>query len=275
MPELPEVETVRRGLQRCLPGRTLRTVELRRPDLRWPMPAARLRALCGMVCDRIERRSKYLLLHFRKASTVLVHLGMSGRLSVEAAGAEPTWERHEHWRMAFDGQLARFVDPRRFGVLDVIDAEDLEHHKLLVQLGPEPLGKGFTPEFLFARTRGRTASLKAFLMDARNVVGVGNIYASEACFGAGLRPTRAAGRLTRAQCGELVAAVRKTLEHAIRKGGTTLRDYIGVDGDAGFFQRELMVYGRDGEPCRVCGTIVRRVVEGARSTFYCPKCQRV
>jgi formamidopyrimidine-DNA glycosylase len=275
MPELPEVETVRRGLEPCLVRRRLHAVELRRRDLRWPLPAAALQRLCGAVCERVTRRAKYLLLHFSSGSVVLAHLGMTGQLFVERGrGVPPEWQKHEHWRMVFDRRLVRYVDARRFGVLDVVASADLEHHKLLRSLGPEPLEDDFSAEYLFRRTRGRTASLKSFVMDARNVVGIGNIYASEACFRAGLRPGRAAGRLTREECARLVTAAREVLMAAIHAGGTTISDYVGVSQDIGAFQHELRVYGRGGEPCGVCGTSIRRRVDGARATFFCTRCQR-
>jgi formamidopyrimidine-DNA glycosylase len=249
-------------------------VELRRADLRWPLPAAALEGLCGAVCERVERRAKYLLLHFSSGSVLLAHLGMTGQLFVdEPRGGEPGWQKHEHWRMAFDRRLLRYVDARRFGVLDVVDGAALGQHKLLRSLGPEPLGEGFTAEYVFRRTRGRTASVKSFVMDARNVVGIGNIYASEACFRAGLRPGRAAGRLTREDCARLVRAAREVLRAAIRAGGTTISDYVGVSQDIGSFQHALRVYGRGGEPCGVCGTLIRRRVDGARATFFCARCQ--
>jgi formamidopyrimidine-DNA glycosylase len=176
--------------------------------------------------------------------------------------------------MRFPGRLVRYADARRFGVLDVVDEGELARHPLLAHLGPEPLEAGFSAEWLYERTRGRAVATKTFLMDAQHVVGVGNIYASEACFRAGVRPRRAVAGLTRAECERLVLAVREVLTEAVECGGTTLRDYIGVDEDAGFFRRELRVYDREGEPCVACGAPIRRVVVGARSTYYCAHCQR-
>lgn len=278
MPELPEVETVRAGLARRLPGRTLRAIHFARADLRWPMPTGPLRRLAGRRCASIERRSKYLLLHFSGPGrpVALVHLGMSGRVFVEAAAPRrdaPPWRRHEHWRMDFGGCLVRFVDPRRFGVLDLVPEARLEQHRLLRALGPEPLDPAFDAGRLHARTRGRRVALKSFLMDARNVVGIGNIYASETCFRAGVRPRRRVARLTREECQRIVDAARSVLREAIAKGGTSLRDYVSVDESPGWFQLALRVYGRGGEPCTVCATPIRRVVDGARATFYCPRCQ--
>ncbi len=279
MPELPEVETVRRGAEPHLRGRTLRAMEFRRPDLRWPMPVTALRALVGRRCTAVGRRSKYLKLHFDgpQAPIALVHLGMSGRLMVDAVTRDeprPPWRLHEHWRMDFGERLVRYVDPRRFGALDLTGGADADGHRLLRDLGPEPLEGGFDGAFLHRATRGRTASIKTLLMDARLVVGVGNIYASEACHRAGVRPGRRAGRLSRRECDALVTAVRAVLRAAIRAGGTSVRDYVGVHEDQGFFQRRLRVYERDGEPCGRCGAVIRRIVQGGRASYYCPGCQR-
>jgi formamidopyrimidine-DNA glycosylase len=281
MPELPEVETVRRGVARFVPGHRLDAVELRRHDLRFPIPVRAVRRLRGRSCTAVERRAKYLLLRFDgpRDPVAIVHLGMTGRLFVDALdaagrrGSEPAWIPHEHWRMRFGSHLLRFVDVRRFGVLDVAPADRLCRHRLLAPLGPEPLSDEFDGAALFRRSRRRKVAVKALLMDARTVVGVGNIYASEACFHAGIRPRRAAGRLTRAECERLVTAVRSVLTAALDAGGTTIRDYRGVDREAGFFKRQLMVYEREGRPCRRCATPVRRVVLAGRSTYYCPRCQ--
>lgn len=278
MPELPEVETVRRGAATHLPGRRLRSLTLRRPDLRWPMPAAALQDLVGRTCRAIDRRSKYLLLHFdgEGQPVALVHLGMTGRFLIEAStarAARPDYRPHEHWRMDFGDRLVRFIDPRRFGVLDVAAAAALPEHPLLRDLGPEPLAAGFDGAFLFEATRGRRSSVKANLMDSHLVVGVGNIYASEACWRAGVRPRRAAGSLRRAECEALAAAVVAVLQAAIDAGGTSFRDYVGVHEDAGFFARELAVYEREGEPCRRCGGTIRRTVDSGRSTYWCAGCQ--
>jgi formamidopyrimidine-DNA glycosylase len=278
MPELPEVETVRRGAAPHLLGRRLRGVELRRHDLRWPIPVAAVRALTGRRCTALERRSKYLLLHFdgKERPAAIVHLGMSGRFLVDVTtprGRRPDWQKHEHWRMDFGDRLVRFVDPRRFGMLDAVPAADLAGHRLLRGLGQEPLATGFDGPFLHRITRGRKASVKTVLMDGRLLVGVGNIYASEACWRAAVRPRRAAGSLTRRECGALADAVRAVLRAAIRAGGTSFRDYVGVAENAGFFARELAVYEREGKPCRRCGAIIRRTTDGGRSTYWCAACQ--
>ncbi len=277
MPELPEVETVRRGAEACLVGRRLEKVTLKRPDLRWPIPIQAVHKLKGRTCTAIDRRAKYLLMHMDGPGepVALVHLGMSGRLFVDIASDEPEYRLHEHWRMRFSGDhVLRFVDPRRFGSLDVTPRAELATHPLLADLGPEPLGDGFDGKALFAMSRKRKVATKVFLMDAKNVVGVGNIYASEACFRAGVRPRRQAGSLTRAECQRIADAVRAVLSDAIEAGGTTLRDYVGVGEDTGYFQRELAVYGRDGEPCRSCESPIKLIVTGQRSTYYCPRCQR-
>ncbi len=277
VPELPEVETVRRGLADRLPGHRLERVTLRRSDLRWPIPVAAVRDLAGRELEAVDRRSKYLLLRFSGdgAPIALVHLGMSGRLFLDVPKrARTPWEQHEHWRMDFGDRLLRYVDARRFGILEVTPAALLPEHRLLAHLGPEPLSEEFGAEVLFRSSRKRRVAVKSFLMDAQNVVGVGNIYASEACFRAGVRPGVAIQRTTRAQCARLADAVRSVLQDAIAEGGTTLRDYIGVDANSGYFQRYLSVYGRDGEPCAQCGTAIKRIVQTGRSTYYCPTCQR-
>ena len=206
----------------------------------------------------------------------MVHLGMSGRLFVDSIAAnqrKPPWLDHEHWRMHFDGRLMRFIDARRFGMLDVTPEISLQEHPRLIALGPEPLSLDFDGEYLFRISRKRKISIKALIMNAKLVVGVGNIYAAEACFRAGLRPRRAAGSMTRNQCKVLVSSIRAVLEEAIESGGTTIRDYRGVNQEAGYFAQQLRVYGRAGEACLGCGASIRRVVMAGRSTFYCPSCQ--
>lgn len=275
MPELPEVETVRTGLAQRLPGRTLRAVALRRRDLRWPIPVRRVRDLEGRRVEAVQRRSKYLQVFFSGPGepVALIHLGMSGRLFLEAAAPAPAWRTHEHWRMDFGDCLLRYVDARRFGALDVTAAARLERHKLIAALGPEPLDEGFDGDALHRRTRRRRVATKTYLMNAREVVGIGNIYASEACFRAGIRPGRGIHRTTRAECHRLVAAVREVLAAAIEQGGTTLRDYADVDERSGWFQLSLSVYGRAGQPCPTCRTPVKRTVQAGRATYYCPRCQ--
>ncbi|GAP64796.1 formamidopyrimidine-DNA glycosylase Fpg [Mizugakiibacter sediminis] len=270
MPELPEVETTRRGIAPHLEGHRVTRVLLRRPDLRWPIPRAIRTALPGQRIDAVERRAKYLLLH-TAAGSALLHLGMSGSLRV--LPADTPAGKHDHYDLALDsGRVLRFTDPRRFGCLLWQPAGRL--HPLLAGLGPEPLDAAFDGDHLWRLSRGRSAPVKTFLMDQGVVVGVGNIYASEALFAAGIHPKRAAGAVSRARYARLAAAVRRILAHAIARGGTTLRDFLAPDGAPGYFEQELAVYGRAGEPCRVCGTPIRAIALGQRSTFYCPRCQR-
>lgn len=270
MPELPEVETTRRGLAPHLEGRRIETVRLRRPDLRWPIAPEITTLLPGQRIQSIERRAKYLLLH-TAAGSALIHLGMSGALRVldprVPAGA------HDHYELLLDsGRALRYTDPRRFGCLLWQVPGTL--HALLAGLGPEPLGPDFDGDHLWRRARDRQAPVKVFLMDQAVVVGVGNIYAAEALFAAGIHPLRAAGRIARERYAALAAAVRAILSHAIRRGGTTLRDFISPDGLPGYFEQELNVYGRVGQPCRRCGAPIRLLRLGQRSSYYCPHCQR-
>jgi formamidopyrimidine-DNA glycosylase len=270
MPELPEVETTRRGLAPHLEGRRITGVTLRRPDLRWPIPPQVKRLLPGQAITGIRRRAKYLLLDTAPGSALL-HLGMSGSLRVLPADTPVT--AHDHVDIALDsGRVLRFNDPRRFGCLLWQTAG--ETHALLAGLGPEPLSEAFDGDVLHGLSRGRRASVKTFLMDQAVVVGVGNIYAAEALFRAGIAPGRAAGRVSRAQYAALAEAVRDILAHAIRRGGTTLRDFISPDGAPGYFEQELFVYGREGEPCRVCGQPLRSKRLGNRATAWCRTCQK-
>ncbi|THD11520.1 bifunctional DNA-formamidopyrimidine glycosylase/DNA-(apurinic or apyrimidinic site) lyase [Metallibacterium scheffleri] len=270
MPELPEVETTRRGLQPHVEGRRVLNVVLRRADLRWPIPAAIERVLPGQRIGAIERRAKYLLLH-TQAGSALIHLGMSGALRVLAPGV-PVGS-HDHYDLLLDtGRVLRYTDPRRFGCLLWQAPGTL--HPLLAELGPEPLAADFDGDYLWRRAHDRSAPIKTFLMDQRIVVGVGNIYAAEALFTAGIHPLRAAGRVSRARCAALADAVKRILEHAIARGGTTLRDFISPDGLPGYFEQELTVYGRAGLPCKRCGHTVNMITLGQRSSFYCPHCQR-
>ena len=270
MPELPEVETTRRGLAPHLIGRTVTALDVRQPRLRWPIPRALREKLPGQRIDSIERRAKYLLVH-TKAGTAILHLGMSGSLRVLPASTPIGPHDHVDWRLD-SGKILRFTDPRRFG--SQLWQPPGTVHKVLAGLGPEPLGDDFDGAYLFKRSRGRSAAVKVFLMDQAIVVGVGNIYASEALFHAGIHPKRAAGSISRARYAKLADDVKRVLEYSIKRGGTTLRDFISPDGAPGYFEQELFVYGRAGEPCKVCGTKIRAVVIGQRSTFYCPRCQR-
>lgn len=270
MPELPEVETTRRGVAPHLVGRRVSAVAVREGRLRWPVPPDLDPCLRGQRLEAVERRAKYLLFRF-PAGTLLVHLGMSGSLRVVPAGSPPG--PHDHVDLAFGERVLRLRDPRRFGSLHWVTG-DVAAYPLLARLGPEPLAEGFTPEHLHARARDRRVSAKALLMDGRVVVGVGNIYANESLFRAGIRPTRRSDRLTRADCERLTAAVKAVLTEAIACGGTTLRDFVREDGQPGYFRIALEAYGRGGEPCPRCGTAMRAVRVGQRATVYCPHCQR-
>lgn len=272
VPELPEVETVRRGLEPHWVGRRIARVVVREPRLRWPVPATLARRSAGRRVERLDRRGKYLIATLDSGDRLILHLGMSGRLFVLDA-AHPL-KKHDHVDFLLDsGHLIRFHDPRRFGAL-LWWARDEASHPLLAGMGPEPFDPAFDGEHLFRKSRGRSAPVKPFVMDGRIVVGAGNIYAAEALFRAGIRPTRAAGKLSRADCERLAQAIRCVLAEAVEQGGTTLRDFFGADGASGYFQQRLNVYGRDGEPCAVCGTTIRHLVLGQRASCYCPGCQR-
>ena len=275
MPELPEVETTRAGLAPHLVGRRVTGVVLRRPDLRGPIPVDVVETLPGQRIDAVRRRAKYLLID-TAAGSALLHLGMSGSLRV--LPADTPVRDHDHVDLQLDGdadaagRVLRFNDPRRFGCL--LWQPPGTTHPLLAGLGPEPLSDAFDGDYLFAASRGRTASVKTFLMDQKTVVGVGNIYAAEALFSAGIAPLRAAGRVSRERYGALADAVKAILRHAITRGGTTLRDFLSPDGAPGYFERELSAYGRGGEPCRRCGRPLRQAAVGQRTTAWCPHCQR-
>ena len=271
MPELPEVETTRRGLKPYLGGRRIVALELYEPRLRWPVPRRLAGQLAGQRIVRIGRRAEYLLLEL-ESGTLLLHLGMSGNLRVEPANAPRS--THDHFDLVLDSARAlRFNDPRRFGSL-LYTTDDPRRHRLLAGLAPEPFAAAFDADYLWGVTRGRRVAIKQLLMNSRLVVGVGNIYASEALFRARIRPRRAACTLSRADAKRLVRAVRTVLAQAIRAGGTTLRDYRGADGAPGYFRQRLYVYERRGQPCRRCGSPVRALTQGQRSTYYCPSCQK-
>jgi formamidopyrimidine-DNA glycosylase len=270
MPELPEVETTRAGLAPHLVGRTVTGVTLRRKNLRWAIPPPIAKVLPGERILAVRRRAKYLLVDTAPGSALL-HLGMSGVLRVLPA-ATPVGA-HDHVDVGLDsGRVLRFTDPRRFGCLLWQPAGTT--HELLAGLGPEPLADDFDGDYLFARSRGRSASVKTFLMDQGIVVGVGNIYAAEALFRAGIAPQRAAGRVSRERYSRLAQAVRDVLAYAITRGGTTLRDFLSPDSEPGYFETELLAYGREGAPCTVCGTPMKGAVLGGRATVWCARCQR-
>lgn len=270
MPELPEVETTRRGLVPKLAGKTLKQVFVRDPRLRWPVPDNLNNELAGRKLLDIRRRGKYLIFDFGGIYQ-LVHLGMSGSLRF-VDPKEPA-SIHDHVDWCFAGKLTlRLRDPRRFGA--VLLTRDPASHPLLSHLGPEPLDAEFTGATLYTASRGRKTAVKNLIMDSHVVVGVGNIYASESLFRAGIRPGRAAGRLARPDCENLAASIKTTLQGAVKAGGSSLRDYVSTDGELGYFQLHTKVYDRAGLPCKVCGTPIQRRVIGQRSTFYCPACQK-
>ncbi len=271
MPELPEVETTRRGIEPHLVGRSVAAVIVRQPRLRQRVPARLAATLTGQRIETVARRGKYLLVG-TAAGTLLLHLGMSGSLRIVADGSPP--RTHDHLDVVLDnGRCLRFHDPRRFG-LALWTTRDPLQHALLRDLGPEPLGGEFSGDYLHAKSRGRRVAVKQFIMDSHVVVGVGNIYASESLFRAGIDPRRAAGRIAAERYRRLAAAIVATLGDALRQGGTTLRDYLNSDGEPGYFSLHLNVYERDGQPCHACGTPIRLLRQGQRSSYFCPACQR-
>ncbi|MGE0628808.1 MAG: bifunctional DNA-formamidopyrimidine glycosylase/DNA-(apurinic or apyrimidinic site) lyase [Hyphomicrobiaceae bacterium] len=293
MPELPEVETVRRGLEPVMAGARIVRVTQRRPDLRFPLPDRFSARLQGRRIESIGRRAKYLLARLDRGETLLMHLGMTGRFSIIPASngtASVPFSHdaisdgaHDHLVFEFeDGSTVIYNDPRRFGFMDLIADAGMETHKLLAGLGPEPLGNSFNAAYLASRAQGKSTDLKAFLLDQRIVAGLGNIYVCEALFRVGLSPKRGAGCLVTKggrpteRCERLVPAIREVLEEAIAAGGSTLRDYRHTDGALGYFQHSFKVYGREGEPCtrEGCQGIVGRIVQSGRSTFHCRTCQR-
>ncbi|MDB5833546.1 MAG: formamidopyrimidine-DNA glycosylase [Caballeronia sp.] len=276
MPELPEVEVTRRGIEPFVTGRRVERVDVRTPALRWPIPPHLAKTMKALKIDKVERRGKYLLFETSEG-WLIVHLGMTGTLRVlRNVPRPPDAAKHDHIDVIFDDFILRFRDPRRFGAVlwharadgDVLD------HPLLAGLGVEP----FTPEFsgalMYRQTRGRKVSVKQALLAGTMVVGVGNIYASESLFRAGIRPTVAAGRVSLVRYDLLADAVRTTLAAAIEKGGSTLRDFVGSNGESGYFQLDYFVYDRAGLPCHVCGAAIKQIVQGQRSTYFCPRCQR-
>jgi formamidopyrimidine-DNA glycosylase len=274
MPELPEVETVLRGLAPHVVGKTFLGARIRDPRLRWPAPPELDHLLRGNRIRAMTRRGKYLLFHLERSGQqhgLIAHLGMSGSLRLCPSDTPP--EKHDHIDLLLEGGLClRLRDPRRFGAM--LWSDDPEGHPLLARLGVEPLSETFTGACLHKLCRGRKTDIKALIMDAHKVVGIGNIYANEALFHAGIHPRLAAGRLSRPRCDRLAAAIRETLRKAIDAGGSTLRDFVDGEGRPGYFQQTYFVYGRTGEPCRLCGHPIRQEAQGGRSTFFCPVCQK-
>ncbi|WP_461479013.1 bifunctional DNA-formamidopyrimidine glycosylase/DNA-(apurinic or apyrimidinic site) lyase [Pararhodobacter aggregans] len=287
MPELPEVETVRRGLVPAMEGKRIERAEVRRPDLRWPFPERMAERLTGAGIERLRRRSKYILADLSTGETLLVHLGMTGRMTVSGIEApyvpgqfhhtHPLPEKHDH--VVFDmsdGARVTFNDARRFGAMDLMPTDRAEAHPLLAALGPEPLGNDFHAEGLAARLKGRKGPVKVLLLDQRIVAGLGNIYVSEALHRAGIHPERAGGSIPRDGLERLVGDIRAVLAEAIEAGGSSLRDYRQADGELGYFQHSFRVYDRAGAPCPTpgCTGSVQRIVQGGRSSYYCATCQR-
>ena len=269
MPELPEVETTRRGIARHLVDRVVSGAVVRQPLLRWPVPDL-ARLLSGQTVLAVERRAKYLLIRFA-SGTLIVHLGMSGSLRLVAADTPP--RLHDHVDIVLDRYCLRLHDPRRFGAILWTTGDPLDHPRLR-DLGPEPLSDAFDGGYLHRCARGRRVAIKGLLMDGRIVVGVGNIYATEALFCAGIHPARPAQRISRQRLERLTEEVKAVLRYAIERGGTTLRDFLNEAGQPGYFAQELLVYGRAGQPCRRCGTRIRTRQIGQRASAYCPTCQR-
>jgi formamidopyrimidine-DNA glycosylase len=271
VPELPEVETTRRGIAPHILGHCVTRVVMRQPRLRWPIPRRLVKDLPGQRIEHIERRGKYLLLHCSRG-TVIIHLGMSGSLRVVDKDTPP--QAHDHFDIEFDhGQVLRLRDPRRFGAV-LWTTRPAQQHRLLRDLGPEPLSDAFSADYLYSRSRNRRSAIKTFIMDSKVVVGVGNIYANEALFLAGIRPTLAAGRISRPRYQRLVDAIKQVLRAAIRSGGTTLRDFTDSQGKPGYFQQQLLIYGKEGESCPQCGADIRLIRQAQRASYYCPHCQR-
>jgi formamidopyrimidine-DNA glycosylase len=286
MPELPEVETVRQGLIRCMVGHRLVKVDQRRADLRFPLPKDFARRVTGRTVSAIDRRAKYLLLHLDDGMVLMIHLGMSGRIVVgkQAGDAKMVGQFHHdtggrdvHDHVVFTtdhGYTVTFNDPRRFGMMDLVSSDALYDHKLLKDLGPEPLDDAFDAKTLAARLKGKRTPIKAAILDQNLVVGVGNIYACEALFRAGISPRRLAGTVQGERAARLIGAIKSVLRDAIKAGGSSLRDYVQADGELGYFQHHFQVYDREGQPCPKCRQKIKRTVQGGRSTFYCAKCQR-
>lgn len=287
MPELPEVETVRQGLSPAMEGYVIERAELRRADLRWPFPADMEARLSGARVVQLRRRSKYILADLDRGESLIIHLGMSGRMVISGVSAphvpgafhfdHPAIEKHDHVLFHMEnGARITFNDPRRFGAMDLCATSVLDAHPLLASIGPEPLGNVFHADYLASRLAGRKTPIKTALLDQRIVAGLGNIYVCEALFRAGIHPRRAAGRIGPARIAALTQTIRETLLEAIKAGGSSLRDYRQASGELGYFQHAFRVYGREGASCVTpdCPETVRRIVQSGRSSFYCPACQR-
>ncbi|PYE84561.1 bifunctional DNA-formamidopyrimidine glycosylase/DNA-(apurinic or apyrimidinic site) lyase [Pseudoroseicyclus aestuarii] len=281
MPELPEVETVRRGLLPAMEGRRILAAQVNRPDLRWPLPKRMAERLEGQEVTALRRRSKYILAELSGGETLIVHLGMSGRMLVSGAALgqfhfdHPAPEKHDHVVLDMEGGArVTFNDARRFGAMDLAPTAEVEDHWLLKALGPEPFGNAFNEAYLIGRLKGRATPIKTALLDQTVVAGLGNIYVCEILHRAGIDPRRKAGRISAQRLTTLVPITRMVLEEAIEAGGSSLRDHRQASGELGYFQHTFRVYGREGAPCPHCATPIRRIVQSGRSSFYCPTCQR-
>ncbi|WP_119417779.1 bifunctional DNA-formamidopyrimidine glycosylase/DNA-(apurinic or apyrimidinic site) lyase [Desertibaculum subflavum] len=277
MPELPEVETVCRGLRPALVGKRIARVRVMRPDLRWPLPAGLGQALTGRRVEAVDRRAKYILVRLDDANLMLAHLGMTGSMRVRPVDPTRALLPHDHVILETeDGISVTFHDPRRFGMIDLVPAAEMARHKLLAELGPEPLEDAFNAAALSAALAGKRTPIKAALLDQTVVAGLGNIYVCEALYRAGIGPRRLAQSVGGARAERLVTAIKSVLQAAIESGGSTLRDYVQADGELGYFQHRFEVYDREGQACLRCGNAheIRRIVQSGRSTFYCGRCQR-
>ncbi|MFT4959383.1 MAG: formamidopyrimidine-DNA glycosylase [Paracoccaceae bacterium] len=283
MPELPEVETVRRGLTPAMEGQTIVQADINRPDLRWPFPDQMSERLTGQKVLRLRRRSKYILIDLSGGETLLIHLGMSGRMTVSGdptgqfVRGHPPTDKHDHVVLHMDsGARITFNDARRFGSMDLMATDRADDHKLLAVLGPEPLGNDFHEQHLIDAFKGKNSPVKSALLDQRIVAGLGNIYVCEVLFRARVSPASRAGQIASKRVGTLVPIIREVLNDAIRAGGSSLKDFRQADGELGYFQHSFDVYGREGEPCRTkdCKGVVQRIVQSGRSSFYCGQCQR-
>ncbi|MEM6565728.1 MAG: bifunctional DNA-formamidopyrimidine glycosylase/DNA-(apurinic or apyrimidinic site) lyase [Pseudomonadota bacterium] len=283
MPELPEVETVRRGLMPAMEGTVIAQADVNRPDLRWPFPPHMAERLAGRRVERLRRRSKYILVDLDSGETLLIHLGMSGRMLVSGdplgqfVHDHPAPEKHDHVVLHMqNGARITFNDARRFGAMDLMETARAEEHKLLCVLGPEPLGNDFHETHLINAFKNKYSPVKSVLLDQRIVSGLGNIYVSEALFRAKIHPARKAGKISSVRVAALVPVIREVLSEAIEAGGSSLRDFRQADGELGYFQHSFDVYGREAESCRTigCPNVIKRIVQSGRSTFYCAQCQR-
>jgi len=283
MPELPEVETVRRGIAPVMEGELIANVQVNRPDLRWPFPDRMAERLKGRHVTQVRRRSKYILVDVDSGETLLIHLGMSGRILISGdpqgrfVHDHPAVQKHDH--VVFEmrsGARITYNDPRRFGAMDLLDRAGADEHPLLRDIGPEPFGNGFAPDPFFSAIKGRNSPIKSVLLDQKTVAGLGNIYVCETLFRAGIDPQTKANKLSRKRADSLVPIIRDVLSEAIEAGGSSLKDFRQADGELGYFQHSFDVYGRENEPCRTvdCKGTIRRIVQSGRSTFLCAQCQR-